>query len=186
MRKRIALNFLALVAGMMLVSGCFSLSARELAEVRRELESQMPQARFEKKIELSLGRITLGAVKWLCLLIPDAREARKYLRDISGVSAAVYGVESLPPVNDARLPRGLQRLLEKRGWDVLVKVREADQIIWVVYQEHRKSIRNLYVVALEQDELVLVHLRGRLDRLFAKVLEESDISEAILPSVALD
>jgi hypothetical protein len=178
-------KLLALVAVTMLFSGCFSLSARELAEVRRELENQMPEARFEKEIELSLGRMTMGTVKWLCLVIPDAREARKYLKDISGVSVAVYEVESLPPLNEVELPKRLKRLLEDKGWDVLIKAREEDQIVWILYQERRSSIRNLYVLALEPDELVLMSLRGRLDRLFAQALEESD-TRKLVPGLALD
>ncbi len=178
-------KLLALVAVITLFSGCFSLSARELAEVRRELETQMPEARFEKEIELSFGRMALGAMKWLCLVIPDTREARKYLKDISGVSVAVYEVESLPPLNEVDLPKRLGRLLEDKDWDVLVRAREEDQIVWILYQEHRRSIRNLYVLALEPDELVLVRLRDRLDRLFAQALEESDTRMPV-PGLALD
>lgn len=176
-------KWLALVAVITLFSGCFSLSARELAEVRRELETQIPEARFEKEIELSLGKTAMGTMKCLCLLIPDTREARKYLKDISGVSVAVYEVESLPPLNEVELPKRLKRLLADKGWDVLVKAREEDQIVWILYQEHRRSIRNLCVLALERDELVLVRLRGRLDRLFAQALEESD-ARSFLPTFA--
>lgn len=178
-------KLLALVAVMTLFSGCFSLSARELAEVRRELETQMPDARFEKEVELSIGRMAMGTMKCLCLVIPDTRDARKYLKDISGVSVAVYDVESLPPLNEVNLPKRLRRLLERKGWDVLIRAREEDQIVWILYQEHRRSIRNLYVLALEPDELVLVRLRGRLDRLFAQALEESG-TKSLVPVFALD
>jgi hypothetical protein len=168
-----------------LFTGCFKLTVPEFTQVRNELEEQVPEARFEKEIELGLGRITLGAAKWVCLLVPDAREASKYLNEITGVSIAVYEVDSLLPVDDLELPKRLQRLLEEKGWDVLVKVREEGEIVWVLYQEHREHIRNLYVVALEDDELVLVRLRGRLDRLFAKALEEESGSE-VISALALD
>ena len=185
MYRRIGSRLLVLVLAMSLLAGCFSLTVPEFTQVRNELEKQVPEARFEKEVEFGLGRITLGAVKWVCLLVPDTREARKYLNDITGVSVAVYEVESLPAVNDLELPERLQDLLEDKGWDVLVKVREEDEIVWVLYQEHRGHIRNLYVVALEDDELVLVRLRGRLDRLFAKALEEESRSD-MMSILALD
>ncbi len=171
MRKRSVSLFLPLVLLAVTVSGC--VWAPELDDVRREIERQVPGARFESEFKLTLGPGTLGLLRLVTGFVPDAREANEYLNTIHRVKLAVYRTESLPPLDDLRLPRRLRALLERDGWEVAVKAREEDQMVWVLYRARRNTVRDLYVVALDPDELVLVRFEGRLDRLLQKAIEEN-------------
>jgi hypothetical protein len=104
--------------------------------------------------------------------IPDAREANDYLATISKVKVAVYRVESLPPIEEVKMPRRLRSLLEDNGWELAVRTRDRHQLVWVLYHEHRNTVREIYVVSLDHNELVLVRVEGRLDDLLEKVVEE--------------
>jgi hypothetical protein len=158
------------------LSGC--IWAPELEEVRRELEREIPGARFETEFKLTLGPASLGLARMMVGLVPDAEEAGRYLKDIYRVKLAVYRTESLPAIGELRLPGRLRRQLERSGWEVAVKVREKDEVVWILYREYRNTIRDIYIVVLDQDELVLVRLEGRLDRLFARAMEEhGDLQE---------
>ena len=57
---------LGLVA--LLLSGCFH--AAELAQVRADIEREMPEADFDKEVELTLGPMTLGFVRLLTAFAP--------------------------------------------------------------------------------------------------------------------
>ena len=54
-----------------------------------------------------------------------------------------------------------------------IKIREPGESVWVMFRADDDEIREVYIIALSPDELVLVKARGRLDRLFAKVMEEN-------------
>ena len=69
-------------------TGC--LWAPDLVLVRKDIERQLPGASFEKEIELSLGPISLAFARLVTRMVPDARDASGYLRDVSRIQLAVY------------------------------------------------------------------------------------------------
>lgn len=62
----------------LLLSGCFH--AAELAQVRRDIEKEVPEAHFDKEVELTLGPMTLGFVRLLSAFVPNIREERGFLK----------------------------------------------------------------------------------------------------------
>jgi len=145
----------------------------ELSRVKNDIEAQLPDAKFDKEFSLSLGPIALSFARLVTKLVPDANQASDYLRDVSRVQVAVYSTESLPPVHKIRMPDRLQRMSDD-DWETAVKVREEDSVVWVMYKIDKDTIRDLYVVVLNDEELVIVKARGQLDRLLARALSETN------------
>ena len=159
------------------LTGC--LWAPELDSVRKDIERQIPDAHFEKEFAISLGPISLGLARTIIRLVPDAdvHEAREYLGDLSKVQVAVYEANHVPRGAEVRTPQRFESLLDE-GWEMAIKAREHGESIWVMYRSDDDEIREVYIIVLDPDELVLVKVRGRLDRLFAKVMEEhGDLGE---------
>ncbi len=153
------------------LTGC--LWAPELDSVRKDIERQIPDAHFEKEFAISLGPISLGLARTIIRFVPDddVHEAREYLGDLSKVQIAVYEVDHIPRGAELKTPRKLESLLDE-GWEMAIKARDHGESLWVMYRLDDDEIREVYIVVLDPDELVLVKVRGRLDRLFAKVMEE--------------
>jgi len=168
LRLAVVVLLLAVVGGS---SGC--LWAPDLARVRRDIEDQIPGASFDKEIELSLGPVSLLFVRLVVNVVPAAAEARGYLRDLSRVQVAVYHTEELPVTKNVETPRRLKKLIEEKGWEMAVKVRDEDEMLWVLYHIDGDTIKEMYVVVLNEEELVLVKIKGRLERLVAHALSES-------------
>jgi len=167
-----ALVTAVLAAATLATPGC--LWAPELSSVRRDIERQLPDASFDKEFELSLGPVTLAFARLVTCLIPPAREARQYLRDVSRVQVAVY--DHAPLAGGARnlqMPELLGSLID-HGWEMAVKVRDDDQRVWLLFRAEDDVVREVFVVALNEDQLVLVKARGRLERVLARVLREGD------------
>jgi hypothetical protein len=148
--------------------GCFQ--SRELSGIRRDLEKQLPGAEFDKNVELSLGPLVLSLARVVTNIIPGAREARPYLKDVSRVQVGVYDarVESL---SDLRMPKRLQSLLDD-GWETAVRVRDDHEAVWILYRPDGERVKEIFVVVLDDHELVLVKARGRLERLIALAMRE--------------
>jgi hypothetical protein len=71
------------------------------------------------------------------------------------------------------MPDKLKKMQSDEGWEMAVKVREEDEVVWVLYQLDDEKIKQLYVVVVNDDELVMVRARGNLHRLLARALKES-------------
>jgi hypothetical protein len=136
------------------------------------VQQQVPGTNFEREFALSLGPISLGLVRAVVRLVPDAAEAREYLREIRSVKLAVYRVEDFPPDTSLKMPPQLETLVAEKGWEVAAKVNQGDEAVWLIYRLQGDTIRDLYIVALGDDELLLVRAHGNIDQLLAKAMRE--------------
>lgn len=153
-----------------LLSGC--LWAPELDRVRKDIERQLPGAHFKKDVAFSLGPIALALVKAAVRFVPDTDEARSYLRYVRDVKVAVYEGENVHMDANVRIPKTLRSLLDRDDWELVVKTHDEEGLTWILCRMDGESIRGLYVLVLNSDELVLVRASGRLDRLFERAMRE--------------
>jgi hypothetical protein len=153
------------------VSGC--LWAPDLSAVRRDIERQLPGARFNRKIELTLGRISLAFTRLITRFVPAARDAGEYLHDVKRIEIAIYEIELVPTPMSVSMPEPLRRLQEEGGWELAVRVNQDDESVWLLYRAENDTVTELYLVVLSDKELILVKTEGRLERIVAAVLSES-------------
>jgi hypothetical protein len=153
------------------VSGC--LWAPDLDRIRKDIEKQIPGAAFDREIALSLGPVALTLARCALSFAPDAREAEAYVRDIRSVGLAVYTARNLPADFDARLPKALENLVAREGWEIAVKTSEDGNAVWVLFKEDGGSVGGVYVVALGDEELVLVRAQGNLEEILKRAIREN-------------
>jgi hypothetical protein len=170
MPRRSLLFLLVLLTVSVSVTGCFY--SREIAQTRRDIERDYPDARFHQQIVVSLGPASIRALGWLVGLAPEeeAQMAKDYLHEIDRVKVGVYRVDYLPDL-DAFDPPTLRRFQDD-GWEVAVKSREDDEIVWVMYRERYNTVRDIYTIVLTDEDLVLARVKGHLNRLLEKVMED--------------
>jgi hypothetical protein len=171
LKSILIVSAVVVVAG--LSSGC--LWAPELDRVRQEIEEQLPGTHFKKEFAISLGPLSLGLARTIVSLVPPAKEAQLYLRDIRRVKAAVYKAENVPDRPGLQMPKKMRELMEKKGWEVAVRAQDDDgESVWIIYRAEDETIKELYLVVLGSDELVLVKAAGNIDRLFVKAIQDAD------------
>ena len=150
-----------------------------LAQVRRDLERQLPGARFEKDIELSLGPVSLAFARLFTRMVPDARQAGGYLKDVSRIEMAVYDADRVPAAANVTMPHRLEELMQDEDWEMAVRIRNKDELAWILYRVDEERIKELYVVMLNRDELVMVRAEGRLEGLVARALNQTGTMKGI-------
>ncbi|HEX2641882.1 MAG TPA: DUF4252 domain-containing protein [Thermoanaerobaculia bacterium] len=149
-------------------NGCAG--APEVEQVRWEIEHRLPGARFEREEHFHLGRISMGLLRGLVHLTPAEPEEMEPLRQIRSLEIGVYKVRSLPDLgqSDALLDRFEDRLAD-HGWSLALRTRDADERTWMFVRSRPDgTLSNFFIVSLEQDEMVLLRMDGRLDRFFAE------------------
>jgi len=167
--NRIAAMVFATAVGLLAVPGCFW--APELSSIRRDIQDQLPGASFEKNVELSFGPAAIACARLVTGLVPGAREARPWLRNVSRVQVGVYDAH-IGSAAELRMPRKLQSLIDD-GWETAIRVRDDDQAVWVLYRADEESIREVFIVVLDDEELVIIKAKGRLERIVAAALDEA-------------
>jgi hypothetical protein len=172
--RRSLFGFVALLSLTSLLAGCGG--SPTVSEVRWELERRFPQARFEPEEHVHLGRFTMGLLHGVVRLAAhdeDDREGVAMFRQIDAVDVASYKVHNLPSLDGLAADPRFDRELRKHGWSQLVRTHEADESTWVyVRGTEDGGLNNLFVVSLEKDELTLVRVDGRLDRVLAMAMAE--------------
>jgi len=145
-----------------------------VSTVRAELERQIPGAKFEREFHIRLGRMSMGLAKKLARFGLDEGDPElDMLRAIKRVDVGIYRVVSLPPIDELDLPPGLVRQLGASGWDLLMREQSEGERVWVFLRSGEKgSLSSVYVIVLDEVELTLVAVEGRLDELIARAIAD--------------
>lgn len=156
-----------LALGAALVLGCAGVDGN-FCRVR-DLVLQSTGAReivTEFQIGLGPGLLWLGGTVARLALGDD--DAAGLLLDIHAVQVGVYRLRG--ETREARrIPAALVHRLTKRGYEPIVKVSARNEATLVFARMHKERLQALFVVALDEEELVLAEVRGRLER----VVEEA-------------
>jgi hypothetical protein len=64
-------------------------------------------------------------------------------------------------------------MTESEGWELAVKIRGEDELSWVLYRLDDETVKELYVVVVTDEELVMVKAEGSLESLVARALSDS-------------
>jgi hypothetical protein len=168
--KRKLLPFAALLSFASLLAGCGGSPSVE--QVRWDLQRRFPEARFDPDEHVHLGRLSMGLVHGIVRLAArhddDAKDGMEIVDQIQSVDFASYKVHALPDLDRLAEDSRFERRLAENGWTPMVRTREKNERTWVYVRiDPTGSFRNLFVVSLEGDELTLVRVDGRLDRVVA-------------------
>jgi hypothetical protein len=164
-------RLIGIAALSLMASGC--LWAPDLDAIRKDIEKQIPGAAFDREIALSLGPVSLAVARFALFFTPEAREAAGYVGEIRSVGVAVYTARHLPADFDLRLPGALESMVAGGGWEIVVKTRERDQAVWVLCKEDGGSVGGVYIVALDEEELVLVRAEGKFEDVVKRAMREN-------------
>lgn len=172
MRK--ALPVIAVLSSLALpLAGCGE--PPSVDQVTGEIRRWAPGARFEREEHVRLGRIKLGLVKGLIRMVDDEDpESRTVLREIHRVEVATYRVHDLPDLSGLRqqAPR-FESQLARTGWSLTVKAQEDNSPSWLFTRsDDQGGLKNVLVVDLDDHELTVVRVDGRLDRMLAEAIAE--------------
>ena len=171
--NRVALQRVGLVlTALLLTTACKD--SPSVSTVRAELERHIPGAEFEREFHLRLGGISLGLAKKLARFgLDDDDPELEMLRAIKRVNIGTYRVVSLPPIDELDLPQGFIRQLNATGWDLLLREQSEGERTWVFLRSAGNgSFSSVYVIALDEVELTMVAVDGRLDKIIASAIAD--------------
>lgn len=135
-----------------------------------EIQRRFPEARFEREEHFHLGRVKMGLLRGLVRMVPGKVDGQQFLSRIHGVEVATYRVRSMPDLDRLEETR-FEKQLSQNGWTPMVRTREENERSWIfVRADPSGALRNLFVVSLDESELSLVRIDGRIDQALAEAI----------------
>jgi Domain of unknown function (DUF4252) len=169
--KRNALSLAALLSLAAFAAGCSGTPTVD--QVRWEIQRRVPEAQFEQEEHIALGRLSLGLVRGLLRMVPGEVESPEVLTSVRRLEVATYRVSDLPDLADLDKKLRFEKRLAQDGWAMTMRTREAGSRAWVFMRDDGKgALRNLFVVDLDDSELTLVRIDGRLSEAFAAAIAD--------------
>lgn len=162
--RHLASSVVALALAVSFV-GCVTYRGpRDLRDVIAEQTGVDPERTFGLKLGWVSTKLTAGIVH-----LADADDDLP-LHGLTGVKLATYDVPRAATVRPAAFDL---RRCELPGWETVVRVRDgADQVL-IQVKPGRDSIKGLTIIAVDEDELVYMSLRGNLDRTLETVMRDA-------------
>jgi hypothetical protein len=155
------LNRLLPVALLVLLLAAPGCTLRGPEKIRRQI-SQSTGTEYSREIGITLGRVGLAVAR---MALDEEDEELKVLEHLTKIRVGVYQVESRPETpGQMELGR-----LAMADWEPMVDMRQGEEDVLVLLKRKKGEVREMLVVVNESDELVIVRMKGRLDR----VLEEA-------------
>lgn len=160
---------IALAAGL---SGCKSAPSPQV--VALELENRIDGAEFEKEFAFSLGRVSMGLAKGIANLgLHDDDPEAIALKAVNKMALAIYRVVEMPGLDGLQGISELDDALGGSGWYRVLYTREDEAGTWVYGRGDKAGgLSNIFIVALDSEELVVISLQGKLDEMLAAVLAD--------------
>jgi hypothetical protein len=162
--------------------GCW-FGAGSTSDLRYEYARQTG-VELEPEFGMKLGRI---ATRFGRIFAGGADSDVPKLKGVNKVEMGVYTVTGVSGV------RGDLRDIELRGYVPLARVREAGEEIVVLAKPEEERVPAMVVLIREDDELVVVRLKGKLHKFLRENMDEvleglADLGEAVedVPEAVLD
>ena len=169
--KRKAVSLIGLLGLASLAAGCAG--SYTVDQVGWEIQRLVPEARFEREEHIAFGRLSMGLVNGLIRMVPGEIEEQEMLTSVRRFEVATYRVTDLPDLADLDKKLRFEKRLAKDGWAMTMRTREAGSRAWVFMRDDGKgALRNLFVVDLDDSELTLVRIDGRLTEAFAAAIAD--------------
>lgn len=131
----------------LVASACSCVSMRGPADLRRDVVRETGW-RLERETAFGIGRLPLRLVD-----------------SLDGLSRVEVGIYQLDEANHARSLRGL----EVRGMQPIVRVRESGSETSILVDD--ELTRELVVISRDSREVVIVRMRGDVERFLLDILE---------------
>lgn len=187
MKSARAFRLLVVLCVALAANGCV-LWAPTLDPMRHEVARSLPAVEIRPEIQLHLGRLSMALARSIVRAgaehekDEDALRVAALLRHVSGVEVAIYEVEGLRSGLKEGWSKQVSRMADRRGWRVAARTENEGELTSVLYREGRRGIESVYVLALDDDSLVMARFRGRLDQAIADAiaLEGSKLPRSIV------
>jgi len=135
---------------------------------------------YKSEFQFSLGSVGVTVSSWVIDASSDDEMASKILDDVSSVQVGVY--KKLRGTNpaDFTILNDIEPDMQASGWKSIIRSSTDNELTAIYVRNDNEDLLNrLFVISLEDDELVLVEVEGDLREAMTNVIREKGMDTDI-------
>ena len=165
------LFFLLILLLSIFLSGCIGING-EFAEIRNEVIKNFGRE-FKSEVQFSIGSAGIIVSSWFVDAAADKDIATDIIHDVSSVQVGVYKKLRGNDTPNMNTLREIELKMSESGWKSIVKTCDKDELAAVYIRKDRsETLNRLFVISMEDNELVLVEVEGDLKEAISTVIRE--------------
>lgn len=168
------LFFLPILLLPVFLNGCIGIN-EEFADIRNVVINNFG-GEYKSEVQFSIGSTGITVSSWLVDAAAEEDIAGDILKDVSSVQVGVYKklrVTDSPRMNTLR---EIESKMSESGWKSIVKTCDKDELAAVYVRKNPDEVLDrLFVISLDNDELVLVEVEGDLKEAISTVIRDKVI-----------
>jgi len=154
-----------------LLPGCVFVS-RDFRAMKKTILADLGTVDVETELQMQINSVLISLGKGVVSMTDADREVVDYLRDIRNVQIGVYKLHDIDRTRALKIPKPISANLSRLGYEPVVKVNERNGAAWAFTKIHQDRIESIIIISLEPQELVLVEVKGRLERILQKAIHD--------------
>lgn len=163
--------FLPILLLPLFLNGCIGIN-EEFAQIRNEVIRNFG-GDFKSEVQFSIGSAGITVSTWFVDAAAEDDIAAEILDDVSSVQVGVYKKLKGTDKPDMNTLRDIESKMSASGWKSIVKSCDNEELAAVyVRKDSGEILDRLFVISLEDDELVLVEVEGDLKEAISTVIRE--------------
>ena len=160
------------------LNGCIGIND-EFEEIRDEVINKFG-GEYKSEIQFSIGSVGISVSSWFADIAADEDLAADILDDVSSVQVGIYKKLRGTTSRDINTLRDIENKMSQSGWISIVKSSENGELTAVyIRKNHAEKLDRMFVISLDDDELVLVDVEGDLKEVIATAIREKGIKADI-------
>jgi hypothetical protein len=157
------------------LSGCIGIN-EEFAEIRNGVLNNLDDD-FRSEYQFSVGSVGITVSSWFVDAAADEDLPADILEDVSSVQVGIYKkIRSTSSPNITTL-RDLDDKMQQKGWKSIVKTCDRDELNGIYIRSNPgETLDRLFVISLNDEELILVEVEGDLKEVIATVIRDKGLN----------
>lgn len=154
-----------------LVSGCIGVN-QEFKDIRDKVVENLSDD-FQREIEFSVGPVGFFLASKFVQFAETEENIDELLSKISNIHLGVYKRTTNKSKPSLNLLRDLSYQFKNDNWSCIVRSLNENEIVGVFIKLNSSDkIENLFVISLNDDELVLLKLNGNIESIIDVIIRE--------------
>ena len=172
MKSKISLTILLALSALLLLPGCIDIN-KQFSEVTDRIISKMGDD-YKTQFQFSVGSVGITVSSWFIDFAANEEYIDEMVSELSSVQVGVYNrLESSDRKAAYSTLESINEEMNSQGWKYLVRTIEGDELT-VIYLNTNPDVmlKKMYVINVNEDELVIVEINGDLKKVISYAIEE--------------
>lgn len=157
---------------LVLLTGCIGVN-RQFYEVKNKIMGELGDE-YKTEFQFSVGSAIINVSSLFVDLAADQEYIDDMLREISSVQVGLYSrVKSTENKPDFSMLNSIDEEMSNNGWKYIVRTFEKDEFTTIyISNDPKELLQKMYVINLNDDELVIIEVNGDLKKVITYAIEE--------------